>query len=160
MDPLLPLLQRDARASHADLAAMLDTTPADVAVRVAALERDGAILGYRAVLNPEQAAPGTVQAVIEVRLTPEREGGFDRLAERIAKFDQVQACYLMSGSYDLLVFIEGANLRDVAAFVTGKLSPLGGVLSTATHFRLKAYKEHGVLLAGAPAPGGKLPVTP
>ena len=95
---------------------------------------------------------GFVTAVIEVKVTPEREGGFDRLAERIAGFAPVRACYLMSGAYDLLVVIDGRSLREVAAFVSEKLSPLGGVVSTATHFRLKTYKENGVLLAPTPAP--------
>jgi DNA-binding Lrp family transcriptional regulator len=160
MDPLLLLLQRDARASHADLAAQLDTTAAGIAERIAAYERDGTILGYRAVLDPEKTASDLVQAVIEVRLTPEREGGFDRVAERIAKFDQVQACYLMSGSYDLLIFIEAKTLREVAMFVTEKLSPLGGILSTATHFRLKTYKENGVMLTESNQRSTKLPVAP
>ena len=160
MDPLLMLLQRDARAPHADLAAQLDTTVEDIAQRIAAFERDGTILSYRAVIDPEKIATDIVQAVIEVRLTPEREGGFDRMAERIAKFDQVQACYLMSGGYDLLVFIESKTLREVAAFVTEKLSPLGGVLSTATRFRLKTYKEHGTLLTESQSGSTQLSVTP
>ena len=162
MDPLLHLLQRDARATTADLAAQLgaQTTPADVAERLAALEADGTILGYQAIVDPERTAnTGTVSAVIEVRLTPEREGGFDRLAVRVAAFEQVRACYLMSGGYDLLVFIEGSSLREVATFVSEKLSPLGGVVSTSTHFRLKAYKENGVLLARAPA-SERLAVSP
>jgi DNA-binding Lrp family transcriptional regulator len=160
MDPLLLLLQRDARTSHADLAAQLDTTVASIDERIAAFEKDGIILGYRAVIDPEKTAGGIVQAVIEVRLTPEREGGFDRVAERIAKFDQVQACYLMSGSYDLLVFIEAKTLRDVAMFVTEKLSPLGGINATATHFRLKAYKENGIMLTEAGNGAAKLSVAP
>ncbi len=160
MDPLLPLLQRDARMSHADLAAQLDTTVAEIDSRIAALEKDGTILGYRAVVDPEKTAGGIVQAVIEVRLTPEREGGFDRVAERIAKFDQVQACYLMSGSYDLLIFIEAKTLRDVAMFVTEKLSPLGGINSTSTRFRLKAYKENGIMLGAAAHSPAKLSVAP
>ncbi len=98
-------------------------------------------------------------AVIEVKITPEREGGFDRMADRIAKFDQVQSCYLMSGGYDLLVVISGRSLREVASFVSEKLSPLAGVIATATHFRLKTYKENGVLLSPGAAPE-RLAVTP
>ncbi len=160
MDLLLLLLQRDARTSHADLAAQLDTTVAEIDARIAAFEKDGTILGYRAVIDPEKTAGGIVQAVIEVRLTPEREGGFDRVAERIAKFDQVQACYLMSGSYDLLIFIEAKTLRDVAMFVTEKLSPLGGINSTSTRFRLKTYKENGIMLGAAAHGPSKLSVAP
>ncbi len=160
MHALLRLLQQDARTSHEDLAAQLDLSAQEVAAQIDALERDGTILSYRAVVDPEKVAGATVQAVIEVRITPEREGGFDRLADRIAKFDQVQACYLMSGGYDLLVFVEAASLRDVAAFVTEKLSPLGGVIATSTHFRLKTYKEHGVMLTGADPGNAKLAVSP
>ena len=155
MDALLHLLQRDGRATPADLAAQLGphATAEDVAARVAVFEADGTILGYQAIVDPERTADrGAVSAVIEVRLTPEREGGFDRLAVRVAGFEQVRACYLMSGGYDLLVFIEGRSLREVATFVSEKLSPLGGVVSTSTHFRLKSYKENGVLLAQMPAP--------
>jgi DNA-binding Lrp family transcriptional regulator len=88
----------------------------------------------------------TVRAVIEVKITPERGGGFDRLAERIAKYAEVHSCYLMSGSYDLLVIVEGNTLREVASFVSQKLATIQGVLSTATHFMLKPYKEQGVLM--------------
>lgn len=151
MDPLLHLLQRDARATPADLAAQLDTGVADVEKRIAALESDGVILGYRAVIDSERVDEPSVTAIIEVKVAPEREGGFDRLAERIAGFEQVRACYLMSGDYDLLVIIDGRSLREVAGFVSEKLSSVNGVLGTSTHFRLKAYKEHGVLLAKAPA---------
>jgi DNA-binding Lrp family transcriptional regulator len=160
MDNLLMLLQRDARTSHADLAAQLDTTVEDIAQRIAAYERDGTILSYRAVIDPEKIATGIVQAVSEVRLTPERAGGFDRVAERIAKFDQVQACYLMSGGYDLLVFVEAKTLREVAAFVTEKLSPLGGITATATRFRLKTYKENGAMLTESGHGAAKLSVAP
>lgn len=160
MDPLLALLTRDARSSTEDIAAQLDLTPAEVDARIAKLEADGVVLGYRAVIDSEKVADAGVQAVIEVRLTPEREGGFDRIAERVAKFDQVQACYLMSGGYDLIVFIEARTLREIAAFVAEKLSPLGGVQSTSTHFRLKTYKEHGILLGQGGAAGGQLAVSP
>lgn len=160
MDPLLQILQRNARTSREDLAAQLNTTAEEVDARMARFEAEGIILGYRAMLDPDKLSDGSVQAVIEVRLTPEREGGFDRLAERIAKFEQVQACYLMSGAYDLLVLIEARTLREVATFVAEKLSPLGGVQSTATHFRLKTYKENGVLLGGEKGGGGTLAVSP
>ncbi|MBS0661262.1 MAG: Lrp/AsnC family transcriptional regulator [Verrucomicrobia bacterium] len=160
MDPLLQILQRDARASREDIAAQLDLSVAEVEARIAKLEADGVILGYRAVVDAEKVPDAGVQAVIEVRLTPEREGGFDRIAERVAKFDQVQACYLMSGGYDLIVFIEARTLREIASFVAEKLSPLGGVQSTATHFRLKTYKEHGIVLGPGAGGGGQLAVSP
>ena len=146
MEPLLKLLKTHARTSVEDLAGELNLSRAETAKRIAALEADGVILGYQAIVDPAKAGCGTVTAVIEVKITPERGGGFNRLASRIAKFDQVQSCYLMSGGYDLLVIVEGSNLNDVASFVSEKLATIKGVISTATHFRLKAYKENGTLL--------------
>lgn len=148
MDQLLTLLQHDPLALRADLAAQLGTSVEDVERRIAAYEADGTIIGYQTIIDSEKAGDELVTAVIEVKITPEREGGFDRMAERVGKFREVRSCYLMSGGYDLLVFVEGKSLREVATFVSEKLSPLGGVISTATHFRLKAYKENGVLLMG------------
>ncbi len=142
-DPLLQLLRRNARISNGDLAEMLSLAPADVAARVEAWQKEGTILGYHAVIDSEAAGDMSVSAFIEVRLTPERGGGFDRLAMRIARFDQVVSCYLASGGYDLMVVVEGGDLREVARFVSEKLSSLDGVISTATHFRLKTYKENG-----------------
>ena len=98
------------------------------------------------MLNLAEEEAGVVRAVIEVRITPERGGGFNRLAERISRFDEVESCYLMSGGYDLLVFVNGSSLQKVAAFVSEKLSTIEGVLSTATHFLLRSYKEQGFLL--------------
>jgi len=145
MDPLLRLLEENALATHETLAAQLATTPEDIQQRIEALEHDRVILAYKAIVDDERAKRNTVRAVIEVRITPEREGGFDRIAHRIAQYREVQSCFLMSGGYDLLVFIEGNTLQDVAGFVSAKLSTLPGVLSTATHFNLKTYKIQGVL---------------
>ena len=136
MDPLLTMLQRDALASREDLAAQLGVTADELQRRIGAYEADGVILGYQAIIDSEKVGDDSVTAVFEVKVTPEREGGFDRMADRIAKFDQVQSCYLMSGGYDLLVVISGRSLREVASFVSEKLSPLDGVVATATHFRL------------------------
>ncbi|BCU79414.1 Lrp/AsnC family transcriptional regulator [Luteolibacter sp. LG18] len=144
-DPLLQLLRSKARYSHEQLAELLSISPDQVNVRIAAWEKDGTILGYQAVVDPERADGDSVSAFIEVKVTPERGGGFDRLAMRIARFDQVTSCYLASGGYDLMVVVEGGDLREVARFVSEKLSTLDGVLSTATHFRLKTYKENGFL---------------
>ena len=146
MDPLLKLLHDNAALTPARLASMLDTTESEVAARIKAYEADQVILGYRAILNEEKLGVDTVRAVIEVKITPEREGGFDRIAGRIAKYDEVRSCYLMSGAYDLLVEVEGSDLRQVAMFVAQKLATIQGVLSTATHFILKPYKEQGVLM--------------
>ena len=145
MDPLLRLLEENALATHETLAAQLATTPADVKHRIKQLEHDRVILAYKAIVDDERAKRDVVRAVIEVRITPEREGGFNRIAHRIAQHREVQTCYLMSGGYDLLVFIEGSTLQEVAGFVSEKLSTLPGVLSTATHFNLKTYKIQGVL---------------
>ena len=145
MDPLLRLLEENALATHETLAAQLATTPADIKARIKQFEHDRVILAYKAIVDDERAKRNLVRAVIEVRITPEREGGFNRIAHRIAQYREVYSCFLMSGGYDLLVFIEGNTLQEVAAFVSEKLSSLPGVLSTATHFNLKTYKIQGVL---------------
>jgi len=146
MDPLLKLLQENAALKPAQLAQMLNTTEVEISATIKRYEQERVILGYHAILNDEKLGRDHVRAVIEVKITPEREGGFNRLAERIAKYSEVTSCYLMSGGYDLLVFVEGKNLRDVASFVSEKLATIQGVLSTATHFMLKPYKEQGVLM--------------
>jgi DNA-binding Lrp family transcriptional regulator len=146
MDGLLKLLREDASLTAAQLAALMGLSEPDVAARLRAYRESGVLLGVRAVLNEEKAGRDIVRALIEVRITPERGGGFDKLAERIARHDEVRSCHLMSGGYDLLVEVEGASLREVAAFVSEKLSTLQGVLSTATHFVLRAYKEQGMLM--------------
>jgi DNA-binding Lrp family transcriptional regulator len=159
MDPLLKLLRENAALKPAQLGAMLNLSETEVAKRIRAYEAGGVILGYRTVINEEQLGLDTVRAVIEVKITPERGGGFDRLAERIAKYDEVRSCHLMSGGYDLQVVVEGTNLRQVATFVSEKLATLQGVLSTATHFMLRPYKEHGILMKREQNEE-RLPVTP
>ncbi len=159
MKALLDLLRQNARLNASDLAAQTNTPESQVAAEVDALEKNGVILGYHAVIDRERAGDTSVSAFIEVKLTPERGGGFDRLATRIARFDQVVSCYLASGGYDLMVVVEAGDLREVARFVSEKLSTLEGVLSTATHFRLKTYKENGFLFEGEEATE-RLLVTP
>jgi len=139
-------LRDNASLKAPQLARMLNTSELEVTEKINQYEADQVILGYRTVLNEERLGLQIVRAVIEVKITPERGGGFDRLAERIAKYDEVVSCYLMSGGYDLLVVVEGDNLRDVASFVSEKLATIQGVISTATHFMLKPYKEQGVLM--------------
>lgn len=158
-DPLLTLLQSKARYSDAELAETLNLSADEVATRIDAWEKDGTILGYQAVVDDDKAGETGVTAFIEVTVTPERGGGFDRLAMRIARFDQVVSCYLASGGYDLLVVVSGKDLREVASFVSQKLSTLEGVISTATHFRLKAYKENGFIFETEELEG-RLPVSP
>jgi DNA-binding Lrp family transcriptional regulator len=146
MDSLLKLIRENAAWKAAELAAMLNLSENEVVARIKRYEAEHVILGYRAILNEEALGLDTVRALIEVKITPERGGGFDRLAERIAKYSEVQSCYLMSGGYDLLVVVQGNNLREVATFVSEKLATVQGVISTATHFMLKPYKEQGVLM--------------
>lgn len=159
IDPILDLLQKDARLTIIDIADRLQLDEQTVRQRLRQWETDGTILGYQAVLDPDRAGDKNVVALIEVKISPEREGGFDRLAHRIARFDQVRSCHLISGAYDLAVTVEGQDLRDVAQFVSEKLSTMHGVLSTATHFRLKTYKENGLLVDDQPG-DERLPVTP
>jgi DNA-binding Lrp family transcriptional regulator len=146
MDALLKLLHDNAALKPAQLSSMLNQPEADITAKIRAYEEDQVILGYRTILNEEKLGVNIVRAVIEVKITPEREGGFDRIAQRIAKYDEVRSCYLMSGGYDLLVIVEGEDLREVARFVSEKLATIQGVLSTGTHFMLKPYKEQGVLM--------------
>ena len=146
MDELLNILKTNARTSDADIAKMIRTTPAEVAARIAAYEKAGTIRGYRALVKEDHLKEDRVTAVIEVKVQPEKEGGFDRIAKRISAFDEVVNMYLMSGKYDLLLFVTGRNLREVAAFVSERLATLDGVLSTGTHFMLKTYKLDGVLM--------------
>jgi DNA-binding Lrp family transcriptional regulator len=138
---------------------MLGLAPAEVSRRIADYEKRGVIRGYQAILNEDQLELDKVTAVIEVKVTPQREGGFDTIAERIGRFPEVRSAYLMSGTYDLLLFVEGPTLRDVAAFVSERLSPLEGVLSTSTHFMLKTYKRFGVLMH-QPGSDERLTVSP
>ena len=159
MDPLLELLQENAKLSVRELADRLGEDEDSISRRIEEMERDKVILGYHGVIDREKAGDHTVAALIEVKLTIERGQGFDHLAERIAAFDQVSSCYLMSGGYDLAVIVEGEDLREVARFVTEKLSTLDGVLSTATHFQLKVYKQSG-FRAASDAVAERLPVTP
>lgn len=146
MDALLALLQKNARETTANLARMLNTTPASVQERIAEYERQGKIRGYHAVINEDLAGGSDVRAVIELRIRPERIGGFDRIAQRISQFPQVESLYLMSGGYDLMLFVRGHNLQEVASFVSSELAALDGVLATATHFMLKTYKDQGTLM--------------
>lgn len=147
MQEILDLLQSDARLSPDEIAAMTKRPVAEVAAAIAQLEEDGVILKYTAIVNQEKisAENDMVRAVIEIQVTPEREHGFDSLAERIYRFPQVKSLYLMSGGYDLQVIIEGKTLKEVAFFVARKLSTLNGVKSTKTHFVLKAYKENDIV---------------
>ena len=145
MDALLQILKEKGRATPAELARLTGQSEKEIEAALKKYEADRVILGYRAVLDPDKTGHGGVRAVIEVRITPERDGGFDRIAARVARYPEVVSCQLMSGGYDLLITVEGPDLKQVATFVAEKLSTIQGVVSTATHFQLKTYKEAGVL---------------
>ena len=147
VESLLDILRNNAKESPENMARMLGIPVESVETTIAKLEQDGVIRGWQAIINDDLVPHEEVTAVIEVRVTPEREGGFNRVAERVSRFDEVEAAYLMSGAYDLLLFVTGKNLLSVARFVSEKLSTIHGVLSTATHFKLKTYKRSHVLMA-------------
>ncbi|MCQ2591777.1 MAG: Lrp/AsnC family transcriptional regulator [Treponema sp.] len=147
MDEILDLLRQNARLSVADIAAMTKKTEAEVAAIIKKLENDGVILKYVAVVNPEKdkEQKEKVLAEIEIQVQPQREHGFDAIADRLYRFPQIRSLYLMSGGYDLKVIIEGDSLKEVALFVSEKLSTLEGVRSTKTNFVLKTYKENDIV---------------
>jgi len=138
-------LKERGRLPTAELAKLTGKSEAEVEKAVRRFESDRVILGYQAILDSDKTGHGGVRAVIEVKITPERDGGFDRIAARVARYPEVVSCQLMSGGYDLLIVVEGSDLKRVAGFVAEKLSTIQGVISTATHFQLKTYKEAGVL---------------
>ncbi len=146
---LLELLQQDCRIPLEKLAVMLNTPMETVAAAIDEMEADGTILRYRPVINWDKININRVEAMIEVRVTPQRDMGFDAVAGRIYRFDEVKSVYLMSGGYDLLVLVEAATLKELAAFVSEKLSVLDTVTGTATSFVLKRYKQDGVIFESA-----------
>ena len=147
MEEILNLLRQNARLSAEDIAAMTKKTVAEVQSIIKKIEDEGVVLGYAAIVNPEKdaVAKDKVLAEIQIQVQPQREHGFDAIADRIYRFPQVRSLYLMSGGYDLKVIIEGDNLREVAMFVSEKLSTLDGVRSTKTSFILKKYKENDIV---------------
>lgn len=143
---ILRLLQRNARIGNATVAERLEVPRTTVTKLIKEMERDGTIIGYYTLVNETAIDPGTVRAIIEVEVQPERDGGFDHIAQRISKFPEVETVHLVSGRYDLRLEVVGASLHEVAAFVASKLAPLDGVKATVTHFLLKKYKEAGFRL--------------
>lgn len=146
---LLNLMQEDCRIPLEKLSVMLGITMEETAQAIEKMENDGTILRYRPVVNWDKLNVNRVEAMIEVRVTPQRDMGFDAVASRIYRFDEVKSVYLMSGSYDLLVLVEAATLKELAAFVSEKLSVLDTVTGTATSFVLKRYKQDGVIFEAA-----------
>ena len=145
-EELLALIEKNSRIDLGELAVLLGVQEAEVANELAALEAEGVICGYHTMIDWEKTSKEKVSALIEVRVTPQRGQGFDSIAERIYQYPEVQSVYLISGSYDLMVILEGKTLREVASFVSDKLSTLESVLSVATHFILRKYKDHGTVL--------------
>lgn len=148
MDKILEILEKDARMGPEDIAKMTRLKKEEVKKRIKKYEKDGLIVGYRTLINKEliKHENGGVRAVIEVNIAPQKDMGFDHVAERIYSFPEVASCMLLSGTYDLLLVVEGKDLNTVANFVAEKLAPLENVRGTVTHFLLKQYKEEGVIL--------------
>lgn len=160
MNSILQLLLAGEPLDTIQMAQILGLSESEVEKEIACLKKDGVLLGSRAILNPDKVESKFVRAVIEVRLSPERDGGFDRIAERISRFDAVESCYLMSGSHDLLLFAKGDDLHTVASFVSERLASVEGVISTATHFRLRTYKEQGYHLGSLESDRDKPAISP
>jgi len=160
MNPVLKLLVEGRHFTTAQMAQVAGLPEAEIERHLAELKKDRIFLGWRPVLDLSREAAGAVRAVIEVKITPERGGGFNRLADRLSRFDEVESCYLVSGGYDLLIFASGPSLQKVASFVSEKLSTIEGVLSTSTHFMLRSYKEGGYMIEAAAEASERLKVAP
>lgn len=146
-EKILSVIEKNSRIDIEELAILLGEDETAIANEIADMEKEGVICGYHTLINWDKTNNENVNALIEVRVTPQKGMGFDNIAERIYQFSEVNAVYLMSGSFDFTVFIEGRTMRDVAQFVSDKLAPMDSVLSTATHFVLKKYKDHGTILS-------------
>lgn len=144
---ILKYMEKNSRVDLKELAILLDVDEVTIVNELADMEREQIICGYHTLINWEKAGEDHVNALIEVRLTPQRDAGFDDTAERISNYPEVNAVYLISGGYDLLVSIEGKSLLEISKFVSSKLSTIDNVISTATHFVLKKYKDHGTIMA-------------
>jgi DNA-binding Lrp family transcriptional regulator len=148
MNEIFQILEEDARKSPQRIATMTGIPLAEVKAAIKQAERDRTIIKYKAIVNWDRLGEGKVVALVEVRLLPQRDVGFDAIAERIYRFPEARSVYLMSGTYDLAVLVAGKTMQEVASFVTQKLAPLEGVTGTVTHFLLKRYKEDGEVLEG------------
>lgn len=145
-EKILTFIEKNSRVALKDLAVMLGVDEVTVANEIADMEKEGVICGYHTLIDWEKTGEEKLTALIEVKVTPQRGLGFDKVAERIYHYAEVDSVYLISGGFDFMVMIEGKTMRDVAQFVSDKLSPLDSVLSTATHFVLKKYKDHGSMM--------------
>jgi len=142
---LLRLIENNARLSSAEIATMLGTSEDEINSEIQRLKDENIILGYNTIINWEKKAPDNCIGMIEVRITPVKNKGYDQIAQILSKFDKVTACYLVSGGFDLMIIYEDSTLRNIANFVTEKIAPMEGVLSTTTHFILKKYKANGII---------------
>ena len=147
MDKILKLLEENARYTNEEIAVMTQKTPEEVAETIDRLEKEGVIRGYKPIVDRDKISDSRVFAMIELRVTPKRDLGFDEIAEKIAEYPEVEDVYLMSGGYDLSVTVTGKTMSDIAMFVAKRLATIDGVLSTATHFLLTKYKDGGVVFA-------------
>ena len=145
-EKILTIIEKNSRLTVKDIANILGESESKVAAEIEAMENEHIICGYHTLINWDKTQDERVDALIEVKVTPQRGLGFDSIAQRIYQYDEVDAVYLMSGSFDFTVLISGKTMKEVASFVSSKLSPMESVLSTATHFVLKKYKEHGLAL--------------
>jgi len=148
MDEILEVLEKNARITPEEIARMLKRSTASVRKAIKKFEKQGVVLGYKTIINKElvREDDSEVRAIIEVRVNPQKDVGFDKIAQRIYSFPEVKSCYLLSGTYDLLLIVEGKNIHTVSNFVAEKLAPLENVRGTTTHFLLKKYKEDGMIL--------------
>lgn len=159
-EQILEMLYNNSKLSAEEMAVMLGYSAEEIREEISTMEKEGIICGYTTMINWDKVENEKVTAFIEVKVAPQRGLGFDKIAERIYRFDEVESVSLMSGAYDLSVTIEGRTMKDVAIFVHEKLAPLESVLSTATHFVLRKYKEHGVVLVDEKKTSGRMKITP
>ena len=148
MDEILEILEKNARITPEEIARMLKRSVSEVLKAIKKFEKEGVILGYKTIINKElvREDDSEVRAIIEVRIMPQKDVGFDKIAQRIYSFPEVKSCLLLSGTYDLLLIVEGRNIHTVSNFIAEKLAPLENVRGTTTHFLLKKYKEDGIVL--------------
>ena len=149
-EKILTIMEKNSRIDLADLAALLGESEIAVATEIADMEKENIICGYHTMFNWDKTGEELVTALIEVKVTPQRNMGFEKIAERIYQYSEVNSVYLMSGAYDFTVIVEGKTMRQIAQFVSEKLSTMNSVLSTATHFILKEYKDHGTVMCERP----------
>lgn len=157
---ILKAINKNSRLTPLDLAIMLGEKEEDIIEEIKEMEEEGIICGYPTLINWDDTDCEVVTALIEVKVTPQRGQGFDKIAERIYHYEEVESVYLMSGGFDLTVLIEGKSMKEVALFVSSKLAPMESVLSTATHFVLKKYKEHGIELVAEKNSDERMLITP